>query len=341
MAWDIRNLFQPVSPGMSGAINPLAFIGAGMATGDPGGQLARMGQLHMQGQQGMLNQQMLAMKQQEAERKAKQRDAMLAIAPGVAKEIFPDNPNMQGLLAMNPGLMQAAMKQRMKMNQPPSILSNAQAYMGASPEMQAVMDKLRPGPSTVINTGMGSIPSGFMRQAAEQGGTQLVPEPGGPESVKRAATLASRQAMVSDLTELESLVKEHGTESFGEVSRRMKSLTARVMGNIQTMRETGVLQEGEAKRLEEELGDPTSLFRTGRQALPSIRAMREEAQRKLDDLGTMYGQGAAETVEAGAPTLPGAPTQPQPPTEIANDDEYRALPPGALYRGPDGVLRKK
>lgn len=98
---------------MSGAVNPLAFIGAGMASGDPGGQLARMGQLQTVGQQNLLNQRLFMMQQQEAERKAKQNQALTAIAPGVAKEMFPTQPNMQAMLAMHPALLQEAMKQRM------------------------------------------------------------------------------------------------------------------------------------------------------------------------------------------------------------------------------------
>lgn len=190
MAWDIRNLFQPVSPGMSGAVNPLAFIGAGMASGDPGGQLARMGQLQTVGQQNLLNQRLFMMQQQEAERKAKQNQALTAIAPGVAKEMFPTQPNMQAMLAMNPSLLQAAMKQRMAAGRPTSAMQNVLAYQQASPEQRAIMDKMGAfgggAPGTVVNVGQagqfGPVPTGMQRVEATESptGTELLTEPGSP-----------------------------------------------------------------------------------------------------------------------------------------------------------------
>lgn len=58
-------LLGPVAPGLSGAINPLAFIGAGMASGNMAGALGQMGSLQQNAQQLEMRRQEQQMRQQQ------------------------------------------------------------------------------------------------------------------------------------------------------------------------------------------------------------------------------------------------------------------------------------
>lgn len=150
MAFDIRNLLQPVAPGLSGAINPLAFIGAGMASGDMGSQLMRMGQLQQSGIQLAAQQQEMLARSAEAQRQMKAQQAMQAIAPGVAKELYPSSPSVQALLASNPELMADLVKQqhkeRLAASQPPAppklsdISGIRKEFMKESDQWETVRD---------------------------------------------------------------------------------------------------------------------------------------------------------------------------------------------------------
>lgn len=130
MAFDPRNLIRPLAPGLPGAVNPLAFIGAGMATGDMGSQLTRMGQLQITGQ--------------EAERKRKQQEAMTAVAPGVAQQLYPGNTAMQQLMAANPQLLAQAVQAQARPTAPTAQQRNLEAagFAPGTPEFQQSMSRL-------------------------------------------------------------------------------------------------------------------------------------------------------------------------------------------------------
>lgn len=150
MAWDIRNLIRPVGPGLPGALNPLAFIGAGMANNNLGQQLAIMGQLRQGAVEQQIAQRRLEMEQAEQERLAKQREAMSAIAPGVAKELFPESPSIQQLMASNPKLLSAAAA---AVNKPQISITNIPApptgyrYAAAEPGQMPRLEAIPGGPA--------------------------------------------------------------------------------------------------------------------------------------------------------------------------------------------------
>ncbi len=125
-------LLGPIAPGMSGAVNPLAFIGAGMATGDMGAQLARMGQLQQQAaqlrfQQEQQQQRLAAMQQAAA---AQQR--MAAMAP----RMFPGDPVMQEVAAINPSMIENLYLQQRKAAMPTSGMQQFAAYQQMPAEQQ-------------------------------------------------------------------------------------------------------------------------------------------------------------------------------------------------------------
>lgn len=140
MAGDIRNLFRPIAPGLSGAINPLAFIGAGMASGNPGQSLAQMAQIQQAGQNLALvqsqNQERLDLMRQKAEREAKERATLMGLAPGVAQEMFPGQPNVAAFMGKSPAMLGPAITARMRAGEPTSGMRQFSAFQGMPPEQQ-------------------------------------------------------------------------------------------------------------------------------------------------------------------------------------------------------------
>lgn len=331
MAWDIRNLFRPIAPGVN--VNPLMMIGAGMADDNMTGAFSQMGNIQMQGRQAMLNQQMLAMKQQEAERKAKQRDAMQAIAPGVAKEIFPDNPNMQGLLAMNPGLMQAAMKQRMAAGKPTSAMQNVLAYQQATPEQRAIMDKMSAfsrSPGTVVNVGQagkfGPVPTGMQRVEAPESptGTELLAEPGSPEQ-KKAKQAADKLEMVQfSLDSYRSVLGKYGVQAMpGAGKDILKAAHTDLLLQLKELNELGALAGPDYQLMLDLIKEPTSISAEIREMFGGTAGFSEQldlVQKKLD---------AAKALASGQP-LPEQPAAPggQAEQDPAIQQLLQSLPPG-------------
>lgn len=348
MAWDIRNLFRPVSPGLSGAANPLAFIGAGMAQGNPLGALQSMGQLQMTGQQNQLQQEMLRRDQQEAERKAKQRQALAAIAPGVAKELFPTQPSMQQMLAMNPALLQEAMKQRMRPSKPTSAMQNVMAYQTATPEQRAIMDKMGAfgggAPGTVVNVGQtgqfGSIPVGMQRveSPGSPTGTTLIAEPGSPEAKKAKEASNKIETMQATLNRYRQTLDKYGAQILpGEGKDVLSAAHTDLLLQLKELNELGAITGPDYELMLRAVKDPTSVSSEMRQqfgGMSSFNAQLDLIQDKLDTARALTSGKAPAEEKREAATM-------ENPASVADDTDYEALPSGSYYMGPDGVLRQK
>ena len=144
------------------------------------------------------------------------------------------------------------------------------------------------GAGTTVSVNTGSIPSGFVQEETPEG-LRLSPISGSPEDVERREGLIALEGVYTDISELEQLVKEHGTEVYGDVARRMAALRNRIVGNIPAVRQTGVLQEGELKRIEDELPSGNSLLKPGFAILPLLSGFREEVERTLGAKRQLYG----------------------------------------------------
>ena len=291
MAFDPLNLLSPVAPGLSGAVNPLAFIGAGMAQGNPLGALNAMGGLQLQAQRQ--NQALLALHQ---------RQAMIAEQMAMRRQQMAD----QNAMALS------------KMLAPTTLQKNldwAMSLPEGDPRREAAMASLT-RPATTVN--MGSIPTG-LRNVGTPEEPRFEPIRGSEQDISRRKEVAALEDMLTVISELEGLVQQHGTEAVGDIADEMTGLRQRYIGNINLLRQTGVLQEGELKRLEQELPDPTGLggmfTRTG-SVLTKFGGARREVQDKLGNLREIYGMptpttsgqpgedtGAAQAAPGGPPGL--------------------------------------
>lgn len=121
-------------------LETLAFTGAGMGSGNLAGSLAQLAQVRQARQQLAWNQYMqqqkLAMLQSQDERERRERMALQAIAPTVAKEMFPEQEAMQQMMARSPELLTQAISTRMKAAEPTSGMRQFAAFQGMPPEQQ-------------------------------------------------------------------------------------------------------------------------------------------------------------------------------------------------------------
>lgn len=107
-------------------------------------------------------------------------------------------------------------------------------------------------------TEQGAIPSGYSRSVID-GQTVDVPNPGTNDYDKRVSELQTLETAVRDIDEMMTLLNQSGTEFFGAESGKQAVTYGQIISHIAKLRDLGVLQQGEAERLEEQLTDPSGL----------------------------------------------------------------------------------
>ena len=90
-------------------------------------------------------------------------------------------------------------------------------------------------------------------------GPVIIPLPGSKAYRDAEQVLGSLETNIGDIDQMIDLIDKHGSESFGPVHGQMQLLYGQVTAGIAKLRDLGVLQEGEAKRLEEQLTNPASI----------------------------------------------------------------------------------
>lgn len=348
-------LLGPIAPGMSGAVNPLAFIGAGMATGDMGTQLARMGQLQQQAAQLRFQQeqqqqrlqamrQQAAMEQQAAAAEQAQQQQMAALAP----RLFPNDPTMQAMAAVNPAMIPKLYLQQHPAPTNPERLYNAMVATGGTDktfaEWYATDFK---GPGTVVNVGgepkFGAVPSGMARipDPTAPTGTRLVEEPGAPAAAKREAERAEKIAPLTDLQDslnrYKSVLRQYGPEIMaGEGKTRLDAAYTDLLLKQKNAAELGALQAADLALMERMMIDPTGMAAQWYEKTGNTQALfgqLDQMEKTLD--------AARARAEGREPEAPRAIGTMESPTQITGDEEYDQLEDGEFYIGPDGIMRVK
>lgn len=365
-----------MAKGMQNFAETLQFLGAGMAGGNVGASLGQLAELRqarqqLQAQQQWREQQMaaseqtMAMQRQEAERQAKQREALAAIAPTVSAEMFPEQAAMQQYLAQSPQLLQKAIAQRMATPQPIALQQQVEYAMSlpeGSPERTLAMEKLRGQPLVQIGSAAGpergAVPQGMARieDPISATGTRLVPEPGAPtqEKAKQAAETARKKqlaplnAMQDSINRYKRLLKETGPEIVpGPAKSSLMSAYTDLLMKQKEAANLGALTGPDLELMQGMLSDPTTIgaqiqgpkaleAQIG-QAETALSDARARVEGKEPEVPPPIAPGAQPTLGVGAAAaaeLAGAPT-------ISSDAEFDALPSGAQFMGPDGVLRRK
>ncbi len=343
----------PVAPGLSGAINPLAFIGAGMATGNPGAALANMATIQQNAQQLQAQQLVQQARTEAAERKARQEAAQRAALASLAPQMFPGSPQMQALGAAAPSTIPQMFMQQQKAAMPPAPTTAERLYdaMGG----QAGTDKTFAewyasdfkGPGTVVNVGgetkFGAVPAAMARVPAPGTvtGTRLVEEPGSPAIAKREAEKVKKIAPLNDLQDslnrYKAVLRKYGPEMMaGEGKTRLDAAYTDLLLKQKNAAELGALQAADLELMERMMIDPTGLSAQWYEKTGNTQAMfgqLDQMEKTLDS-----ARARAEGREPEAPRVLGTQDNPTP---ISGDEEYDQLEVGEFYVGPDGVMRVK
>jgi hypothetical protein len=111
------------------------------------------------------------------------------------------------------------------------------------------------------------------------------------EKAKFRTADAAYKAFDASTRKLEALLLEHGTESFGEVSKQMEALQADLLGSYKEIKELGALDNGVIEVVDRAIGDPTALFKGGDGVRAKIQASRAALKHGLEARAGNLGLG--------------------------------------------------
>jgi len=147
---------------------------------------------------------------------------------------------------------------------------------------------------------MPALPTGWVYQPGPAGQAVAAPIPGTTDYAKGVGTMESLQAAQGRLGQMLDLLEGKetttangrkvrlggvGTELYGQTAAKYSVLRGQVISDIAKLRDMGVLQEGEQKRLEEQIADPTSIgsMLTRNSTIASgYQEMRQQFKDKVD-----------------------------------------------------------
>ena len=144
-----------------------------------------------------------------------------------------------------------------------SGLSQGQAQFDAAQQLRVNEEKNRADfrAQTLANQRLGNT----VRQQTSQrtiverpdGTFASVPKPGTAQYVNGVKDMASAESSLSAALELRDLFAEHGTEAFGNVKGRMKTLHGQIMSQIASvLNKGGVLSPGEIENIKNQFASP-------------------------------------------------------------------------------------
>lgn len=152
---------------------------------------------------------------------------------------------------------------------------------------------------------MGSVPSGAYQVMTPQGPVTVY-TPGTKQYQDAQAEIGTYEQAVTNLDDMIGLLEDVGDEQIGPKSGQMGILYGDVVAGIAKLRDLGVLQEGEAERLEEQLADPTSWTSTLRNEdtmIAQYRQVLKQMQAKLRLANQKYSLwGLGSELETATPT---------------------------------------
>ena len=230
----------PVAPGLSGALNPLMFLGSGMAAGNIGGSMAQMANIQQNAQQLSLQ------RQQMAQDALAQRAANIVAQQRLAHQMSkPTGTSLEQNLA-------------------------AAGLVPGTPEyQQAVMDYLQKSGTTIQVGGpgeFGTVPPAMARvtDPTSPTGSRLVEEPGAPAAARREAEkrkqLAPVESMEYAVGAYETLLRQHGPEILpGKAKDMLQGAYKALVIEAKELAKLGALTGDDLKLVEDMLADPTTI----------------------------------------------------------------------------------
>lgn len=107
--------------------------------------------------------------------------------------------------------------------------------------------------------GYGAPPAGTKMVRGEGGAVMNIPMQGSPAFIKAQTEVDGRQKLVDIIGEMQTKLEDTGPDYVGASAKEYDALYAQFQASMAQLLELGVLQEGEAERLEERLPNPSSL----------------------------------------------------------------------------------
>ena len=350
MANPLQNLLGPVAPGVSGVVNPLSMLGAGIYSGDPAGALSQIANIQQAGQQLAAQQaaqeQQMALLEEEAQmertrfqQQQEERAALQALAPDVAAEMglppaFGMAPEMtMGLYGQqlkaaqqaalpSAGMKQFAQFQTMPPEQQQAFLSY-QRSMSPFAGMQSYMSPLAGDAASWTNKEGQQPPPSMTPEQAGQAGYYPRPKAATPE-------VAGKKAAMAVAGETLGSVRDAIVGPEGGVDRTLVTTMALNVpfseGRLQRARLVDVLQtklraETGATANEEEVRNILDRY------LPSVRDSDEGIKDKFDRLQRFFTLSIKETNPQLYESLRG---RAKPGEEGPKPTPSAALPPGFI-----------
>jgi len=183
---------------------------------------------------------------------------------------------------------------------------------GVEPGVQA--GAAAPPPQGEEVLGFGQVARGTKRVRVD-GRMMDVPMPGQPDYIKAQSEVDTRSKLVDIIGEMQDKLEDTGADYVGTSAAEYNALYAQFQASMAQLLELGVLQEGEAERLEERLPNPASFgsnfttlpatVRAGyAQVMKGARADLDRARRKYKGWGLAGGPAGGGAARA-TDTAPG------------------------------------
>ncbi len=175
-------------------------------------------------------------------------------------------------------------------------MATEMGYEPGTPEYRNFIQQIALKPDVQIGAGQsqyGNIPSGYNRYMTPEGQPIDRPNIGSTDYQKATGQAQATYQNIANAKKMIQLVKEHGSEAFGDKSKVMSNLYGDIIAAVADLQNKGVLQQGEMEQVQQALpnpGDWGSTFTANDSILAAYEQFLSQLESKLEGQKSQFDQ---------------------------------------------------